>query len=228
MTSLNEFYTQIDKAVKDASNSIGNLGNDANLYDTLEAFELTISDNYTGEGNKESIWDKFKGLSDRTTTIDVNSIIYKFKEWSNTAGKDNGMLTWEDISGGEDEIWTITDKNSVNGDNTSPPVGNIYMSQNLTTAEQVNDIDISKVDKYQINKMLYELIYQEKKLDNNSLIRSDNIRDISNQYIEFKPIPEAIKANPQILNIKKEIIRLYAIVKSRFNESNFDTGLTLD
>ena len=231
MTSLEDFQKNINSFVSTTEGFINDISKNSSLFTSLEIFNNDIITLYTGEG-KENIgdpvvWDRFKGNSD-STTIDKTSVIYQFKEWANKAGTGSeGELTWEDIN--DSRVWDVSE-NKENFESTISPTGSIYRSTGLSTAPEIDNINVDKINKHQLNKMLYELIYLD-------YIDTPGVHDDRETYVRgtllpsnsnFAPFPDVLDGNSNIKSIKKEIIRLYAMVKSRFNESDVELGIILE
>ena len=145
MESLNDFINDISNSVIDAKNEISVLQDEDNVFDTLEKFN-NIKKNYTNEGTIDaSGWKNYMGSHDSansTNAPDHNSIIYKLKEWSNTAGANGTRLKWEEIN--DFMVWKITSE-EIRYDYLRSPVGEIYIDASLNTVEDIDNIDLTKV-----------------------------------------------------------------------------------
>ena len=219
-TRLKNFYIDISQAGFDASGVFNSIPDYSRLETTLNILDA-CSNNLFEIWNKRASDNNIVFLKDDKTN-DTSSVEIHFINWCKKKYPvgpvigNNSSIMWEQLdSSGDTGVWG----------GESSPTGPI-LNNNL------NDIDnsIEKVSTKQLIRMVYELMYlnhSEKYPDDNKK-RQEIINEITTNYPGFLELPEIWNEKDEIKNVKKYIIMFYVMVKSKYNESDVNTGLLFD
>ena len=216
------FYNDISKAGFDASGVFNNIADHSRLETTLNMLDACSNNLFDIWKNNAS--DGIVFLDNKSSGVDdASSVEHHFIHWCQLKEASGGpviginsSITWEQLdSSGDTGVW---------GGEISPS-GEILKSDKSDI-----DFSIGKVSTQQLIRIVYELMllnHNEKYPDDNKT-RQEIINEITTNYPGFLDLPEIWNQKSQIIRVKKYIIMFYVMVKSKYSESDVNTGLLFD
>jgi len=211
---IQNFNMDISCAVQDIIDDLNDVSDNAHFDETLDI--LDNCSNILFDIWNRNASDGIVFLNDLTTNIDdTSSVEQHFIKWCN-----DNSIKWQDLSGyNHSDIWP---------DPISSPSGEVLLLSGdrvISCSGECESslwIDISKVTILQFKSIIYELMF----LNRTTLInRADSKNNIDTNYTGFVHLPNFFYEKEPIKKMKRYIIMFYIMIKSKYVESDVNTGL---
>ena len=204
MSKLNKFYNDINNASAAAKTMFSSLSDEGKVEDTIDLLDASMNQYL-------DIWPDYSG---NESDPELNDIKEHFRLWAI-----NQKIKWEDL----DDSSEIDEWLNIMNSGPDKLTGEIF---HATTGE-ISDEKLLNITEKQYNSMLYEMVYLN---DNDTTKSRTQIKtEIDEENINFQDgLPLTIKNDPQILEIKRNIVKFYVMSKSTYNESDVNTGLIFE
>tara|TARA_B100000927_G_scaffold148296_1_gene119638 strand:- start:265 stop:939 length:675 start_codon:yes stop_codon:yes gene_type:complete len=212
---IENFNMDISCAVHEIVYNLDNVLDDSHFDKTLDI--LDNCSNILFDIWNRTASDGIVFLNDLTTNIDdTSSVEQHFIKWCN-----DNSIKWDDLSGSSDNsIWGSINPPSgevllPSGDRVIPPDCSGQCESSLW-------INISKVTILQFKSIIYELMFLNRTTE---FDRTESKENIDRDYTGFVHLPNFFYEKEPIKKMKRYIIMFYIMIKSKYVESDVNTGL---